>query len=113
MKVLFKGVFFSFVFANGLFGQTADVFAGLEGVAGLFSGRFAAIIGTIALVVGVVSYLVSTSTDLSPILRLLVKIVMCLSLMVGGASMLSSIVQGLGTSSSVGTPTSGHTIPGP
>ena len=74
---------------------SGSIFDGLDNIADLFKGRFAAIIGTIALVVGVVSYLVSTSTDLSPILRLLIKIVFCLSLMVGGSTMLAAIVPGI------------------
>jgi len=82
---------------NGV-NQAGGMFYGLAEVSRLFSGRFAGIIGTIALVVGVVSYLVSTSTDLSPVLRLLIKIVMCLSLMVGGSTMLSSVVTQLATS---------------
>ena len=82
---------------NSVFASSGSgsIFDGLDNVANLFKGRFAAIIGTIALVVGVVSYLVSTSTDLSPILRLLIKIVFCLSLMVGGSTMLASIVSGI------------------
>ena len=82
---------------NSVFASSGSgsIFDGLDNIADMFKGRFAAIIGTIALVVGVVSYLVSTSTDLSPILRLLIKIVFCLSLMVGGSTMLAAIVTGI------------------
>ncbi len=82
---------------NSVFASSGSgsIFDGLDNIANMFKGRFAAIIGTIALVVGVVSYLVSTSTDLSPILRLLIKIVFCLSLMVGGSTMLAAIVTGI------------------
>ena len=75
-------------------GAGQELTKALKVVSKIFSGPLAGVLGTLALVVGVVSYLVSTSTDMSPILRILLKIVFAMSLLTGGTTLIGSIFTG-------------------